>query len=481
MRITWIGQEATSKSINVDALSCLNMYPEIVESRQGKTPVALMSTPGLVEHCTLTGAEIRGMYVTSQGRLFVVCGATLYEVYADGTSDNWGTLTTAAGHVAMTDNGIQLFVTDGPKAYTHTFASGVFATIADVDFLGATHVGFLDGYFVCLRPNSQQIFWSDLYASTFTGTNIAAAEGNPDQLVAMLIAHREIWLFGRRTTELWYSTGLTGGAGAAFARIAGALLEYGCLAASSPAIVGDSVCWLAANHQGDGIVVQASGTTPMRISTHTMEQALRTYTTRRDAVGWGHQYEGHLFYWLTFPAAGVTWVYDASAGVWHQRASYDGLAPDPKAHLAYQYAFAHAQHYVGAQYSGTIYRLESTSYTDAGLPIQRQVTLPPLFDPDGGRRLKHRALFLDVESGTGLDGVPVVGQSPAVTIAYSDDGGHLWTPGQPVPVGALGTYRTRVRLTRLGSSRDRRYRITFTEPCRWTILGAMADVEPLAS
>jgi len=45
-----------------------------------------------------------------------------------------------------------------------------------------------------------------------TGTTIdplyfAAAEGSPDNLVTLIVDHREIWLFGTNSVEVWYDAG----------------------------------------------------------------------------------------------------------------------------------------------------------------------------------------------------------------------------------------------------------------------------------
>lgn len=476
MRITWIGQQAVARSRTVEHLTCLNFFPEAVESRQGKTVLALYPTPGTILFTTLPGLYgIRSMYTSSQGRLFVVRGDTLFEVFSGGAFATLGELNTGAGPINMVDNGLDLFVVDGPNAYSYTFSTATFADIVDADFLEASHVGFLDGYFVCLRPGLYQtFFWSDLLSTAFTGTNIASAEGSPDILVALLVAHREVWLFGRTTTEVWYSTGQAGAG--AFARLEGALLEYGCAAPSSPALVGETLCWLAQNQQGGNLVVQAVGTNVQRISTHALESALATYSRVDDARAWGYQDQGHVYYWLSFPEARVTWVYDATAGLWHQRRSQHYETADVGGHFAYSYATAHGRHYIGSQYDGAIYRLVADAYTDAGAPIVREVTLPPVYDPEGLRRLLHTALEIDCETGVGLDGGVVPGTTPTFQWLYSDDGNHTWSSERSLPLGPLGAYRTRARARRLGSSRGRTYRLRFADPCKAVILGAYVEV-----
>ena len=384
-RLQWIGQSATAKSSNVDSLECINLYPEIVESRQGKTTLALYSVPGLRHFWFLGGTDIRGMFVTATGRLFIVAHTTVWEVFANGTINGVGNLLGQYGPVSMAENGLELFLVDGLYGYTYTYSTGVFAQVVDAQFLGASHVAFVDGYFVCLRPYTNQFFWSDLYAATFDGLSIATAEGSPDLLRGLLVSHREVWLFGDLTTEVWYSTGLAGAG--AFARIEGAVLEHGTIAARSPTQVGETVCWLSQNTQGGGEVVQAQGLSTQRISTHALEAALQGYDRVDDALGWAYQHGGHLFYCLAFPHAEATWVYDVRTGLWHQRASWSPTRSNFGLYPAGTHAYAHGQHYVGGIRTGDVYILDETRYTLNAAPLVREAVLPPVVDPDHLGRL----------------------------------------------------------------------------------------------
>ena len=66
---------------------------------------------------------------------------------------------------------------------------------------------------------------------------------------------------------------------------------------------------------------------------------------------------------------------------------------------------------------------------------------------------------------------------PQVMISYSDDGGHTWSAEQWHSLGVEGDYLRRVVLTQQGNSRDRRYRLRFTDPFGWTLIAAHGDVE----
>ena len=82
MRIPFLGGSGKKRSVTVNASRTVNLYP--VVDPESKSPVALYGTPGLTRLADTTTGEGRGIYEAS-GRLFVVVGATLYEIDANGT------------------------------------------------------------------------------------------------------------------------------------------------------------------------------------------------------------------------------------------------------------------------------------------------------------------------------------------------------------------------------------------------------------
>src|SRR5215469_3808135 len=72
-----------SRSLNLADSECTNLYPEIVETKQGKQVGALYGAPGLTLQLTVGNGPIRGFDVwhgPSGDVLFVVSGGTLYSV-----------------------------------------------------------------------------------------------------------------------------------------------------------------------------------------------------------------------------------------------------------------------------------------------------------------------------------------------------------------------------------------------------------------
>jgi hypothetical protein len=78
-----------------------------------------------------------------------------------------------------------------------------------------------------------------------------------------------------------------------------------------------------------------------------------------------------------------------------------------------------------------------------------------------------------VDNGTN----PSSAVNPRIVLEMSDDGGFTWSNPIYATVGRIGQYRVRARWQRLGSSRDRVFRVTITEPVKCQMLSAYLDVE----
>ena len=265
--------------------------------------------------------------------MFCRQGAAFSEIFANNTSRHYGSLLTTDGPVAIAENGVQLVVVDGSYGYVFDLSTHAWTQITSPNFYGSSRVAFVDNYLVFVKPNSQQFYWTSLAGVTFDALDFASAEGAPDQIRSLLVAHRELWLFGATSTEVWFNVGELD---QPFARIAGAFLQHGTAAAQSPTLVGESVCWLGSSAEGAGLVFLAVGYQPQRISTHAVEHAMTGYPTVSDALGWSEQREGHLWFVLTFPSGNATWVYDLTSQLWHERAyltpatgSWGGTVPMP--------------------------------------------------------------------------------------------------------------------------------------------------------
>lgn len=349
---------------------------------------------------------------------------------------------------------------------------GTFAPIADPNFLGSSQVSYLDGYFVFIKPNSQQFYLSDLNAVTFNALNTGSAEGSPDYLVGQIANQQNIYFFGTQSTEVFYDAGTTP---CPLSRIQGAMIQVGCAAPFSIAKLQSTIYWLGGDDSGFGIVYQMQGYQPQRISTPSIEAAIRSVGSSNvaNARAWTYQQGGHTFYCLNVPGLNSTWVYDSSTSLWHERTFLGSFGFER--HRADCSTVAFGKNVVGDYASGNIYSLDSGNSTDNGTAIVRLRAAPHI--SKDMVRLFHSRFQLDMETGVGLSGTGQ-GTNPQAVLQWSDDGGHTWSNEKWASVGAIGATKTRVIWRRLGKSRDRVYRIMIADPVRVTLIGAEVDVEP---
>lgn len=123
----FIGPSYNAPSIYQDAQECINFFPEIDSLKEPGKPgvVALYPTPGLSIQATLqTASEVRGMRTVSGGaQLVVVCGQYVYSLNSSLTPTIIGQLNTNSGRVGITDNGLNVYITDGTNRYTWRISS----------------------------------------------------------------------------------------------------------------------------------------------------------------------------------------------------------------------------------------------------------------------------------------------------------------------------------------------------------------------
>jgi hypothetical protein len=460
-----LGQSYVARSVNAADARMINMFPEILP--EGKEAAWLQRAPGLRLLATVGVGPIRGLW-TFDGVGYVVSGNQLYSIDSNWTATLRGAIT-GSGPVSMSDNGTQMFIACNGPSYIYNASTQVLAQIADPDFPGAVTVGYIDGYFVFNEPNSQKIWVTALLDGTSVDPlDFASAEGSPDGVVGLIVDHREVWVFGTNSVEVWYDSGATD---FPLQRIQGAFNEIGCAAPYSLAKLDNGVFWLGADARGRGIVYRANGYTGQRISTHAVEWHIQSYGNIDDAIAYTYQQDGHAFYVLTFPTAQKTWVYDVAANAWHERAS--GNENQYRHRSNCQMAFNN-EIVVGDYVNGNIYAFDLTVFADNGALQKWQRSWRAL--PQGQNNLRRTAqhsLQIDMETGTGL--VLGQGSDPQVMLRWSDDGGHTWSNEHWSPMGGIGEYYRRVFFRRLGMTlkiRDRVYELSGTDPVKIAILGA---------
>jgi hypothetical protein len=422
----------------------VNVYPRA--STGGKYPFNLINTPGLAFFCELPTFPVLGLH-NNKGRVFAVTPSKMYEIFNNGTFKELGDVD-LKGRVVMEDNGIQVVVVDGFKGFYYDAKTGEVNRIEDPSFYPAATVTYQDGYFLFDRKGTGQFFISELLDVAFDPLDFATAEGQPDNLVAILSDHREIFLFGEDTIEVWYNSGSSD---FPFERNQGAFIEKGCGARYSVAKQNNTVYFIGS----DLMVYQMTGYTPVRISNHAVEKTLKNVGLD-DAFAYTYQDEGHLFYVLTIPSKDITWCYDISTGAWHIRQSYQFGR-----HQSNNAIFFDSKTLVGDFQNGRIYQMAGNFYTDDGEPVIREFVLPTV--NNGREFLTVDSLEFDMGTGVGL--IRGQGDNPELRVYFSKDSGKTYSESfKRGRIGKVGEYLTRAKVNRFGAARQFTFKVEISDP-----------------
>ena len=467
MKFNFLGGQHKGFSKNQNSQETVNMFLEVDPSEDNK--LTLYRVDGKIAFLTLPTAPIYGMYEFRE-ILYVVAGAYLYKVLNDFSYTTIGAIDLQFDTTIAANNAGQICFNSGVtnKAYVYNTNTSVLAQITDPAFYGSPRVDYLDGYGVFVRPNTQE-FYVSAYNDflTFDGLEFNSNGSDPDNLVTGIVDHRELVLFGRKTTSFWFAV-----EGTTFSldRRQGADMEVGCAAALSVAKLDNTVYFLGRSSHGTGLVYKLNQYVPQIISNRGIEHLINSFNVIDDAFAFTYQKSGHSFYVLTFPSEGKTLVYDASIAepdlAWHIRGTYQKGRD-----RASCYAFAFNRHLVGDFESGTIYEYDEDTHLDGGQPIAWYRTGQHIIADY--KRLRHKEVVLNFERGVGLES----GDDPLCYLTYSDDGGHTFITPRECSMGVIGQRKNRTMWARLGQSRDRVYKVFGSAPVKTVLNGGYIDVE----
>lgn len=433
--------------------SSVNCYPQ----RGAEDNWTMQGIPGETQIAAL-GAPVRNQRDV-EGRWFLVAGATLYEMAADGTATARGTLASGVGFVGMAHNRTQFVLVDGPNLYVFTLATNVLTQIVSANWRGSNDVHEMDGYMIFCDPGTDQFYISAIDdSSSLDALDFSSADSQPDDIVTHRVSHRQAWFFGTRSTELWINSGA---AAFPFERYNSYTLDVGIVGPRAGICAADTIFWIGQTRTGRGLVYMAAGNQPQRVSTLAVEQALAGSSDLPSASMWAYQVEGHEFIGINAPGLATTWVYDASSQQWHERGEWDdGWLPlRGRLHLAFG-----GEVYAGDD-DGKVTRLDDSVSTINGRTLARERTWPHLLSP-GMEPVSYHAVELALATGSG---------SGVATLEISNDGGYTFGPPLERSLGAVGRWMQRVRWFGLGTAINRVFRIRCTDAAPFALHAATVE------
>jgi hypothetical protein len=421
------------------------------------------SSPGAVITAVISGTTLTVASVAS-GTLFV--GQTI-----QGAGITPQTIITALG---TGSGGAGTYTVNNSQTISSITMYALNWTVlpsSDGAFSGGETCDIVDNYFVYNRPESQQFGASGVLSPISGSTSFSSKDGSPDDLVALIVDHREVYLMGEASSEVWTDVGAVP---FPFQRIPGTNTQHGIAAKFSLARFGDSFCYVSRNNRGQAQIMQMKGYVPTRISNHAVENSIANQYVD-NATAWTYQLEGHEVYVVTFPSLELTWAYDLASGMWHKWLYTENNGTYTR-HRGNCCAVFQGLVLVGDYEDGSIYQIDKNNYTDNGQHIRRLRRAPHLVSDF--QRQYFDELQIQFQPGVGLTGITVpindavVGADPQAMLRWSNDGGSTYSNEHWTTIGKIGKYKNRAIWRRLGTARDRVFEVVVSDPINAVIVSA---------
>lgn len=415
----------------------------------------------------------------------------LYRIQIDDTSDEnadnfkWsdtGGFTWNHERVIITGNDQELnegiFIRfDNLKGHV-LFDTWDIKAVPQTEFYAPIIPTYLDGYGIYPRQNTNAFYITAINDFTIVNSaEVAFTQVYPDNLVASIAIHDELYLIGETTTEIWYNTAAVE---FPFERKRNVVLNYGCEAPFSIVSGADNIIFmLAANYDGGRVIIKIVNYNVYLISTEPLNEFLRLYEKVSDAFAFIIERNGHIFYIITFPTADRTWAYDLTTELWHEWRSlrYEDRIIDPQVISGRFRGNCHTvfngQDIIGDAFTGKIYVLSETSSLDYDRNIVCERATRNLNQDN--QYLSLNSLQLDFEAGRG-EFIPGR-EDPQVMLQISKDGGQTWGNELWRSLGKHGEFRKRAIWYRLGTARNFNFRIKVYDPVYRVVMGGIADAE----
>jgi hypothetical protein len=466
--------------------------------------------PNPIDTCYLDGFFVVASGGTNNFQLSMFNQGLIWGVDNDGTET---TFTMAAGstHLVLTYHGgsianyqvgtpiifsggsLPVEITAGITYYVQSIVSPTTITISATD--GGTPIGSAAGGSGSLTNNGQ--------------LQQASITSHPGNIVACRTLHRRLFLFSEFYTEVWENAGA--GTNLPFRRNNTILLEYGTPAIGSISVSFDIMIFLSQTRDGQGSVMQVSGSQPIAISNRALDFQLAQYAAMQqifDCNGFLIKENGLIFYRMNFTAANHTYVYDVTLSdptreegkLWHEEEVLNG-----NRHPAQTHAFFNGINYVGHYSLPILYQLDSQTFTNDFEAIRRmritKAIVPPAYQrlridrlqidllqgsfygattsPDSDLAAETGDLLL-TENGNNIlleQGVIEVltGVTPYAFLSISKDGGQTYGYLLRAPMGRTGSRTFRTLWRKLGTiPRGQAFviMVQFFDPIPLVILGA---------
>lgn len=480
LELPFIGGTKRSRSAQVNDQRTVGLMTAI-KGEGAKARRVLETAPGIRDLNSIgDGACRTAQMVSSKIRgtldLYGVFGTKLVAQTITTGNIEVGTLNTNPGRVEIAAGRNYIALVDGTDGYYYD-GTNPFAQITAPAFpSGATHIRYIDGFFVTFDPATDNFFISGLEdPTTWNALDFEAAAVKPDAVNAIEVTESRLWVYGPESAQPYYNDG---DPDFPYQLALSAVNDYGVLAPYSVRKSPEGIFYLATTPQGGRFIIHTAGDQAMVISGDEEEDLLQTVVDPEDAYAFIYKQAGKSFYCLQLgqtlgddPRDSVTMIYNMKARAWESRELSDGSA-----WRVGGVGVLDNQLYAGSRLGARQLRLDLDYYQDSGQELIRlrrtQVfhTMEYLMD--------WWEIVIDVETGVGT-GDGTANEDPYIQLRYWLDEEADWSAWLSEPLGKQGESFQRVVFHQLGQGRHRTFEIRCTAAVPLTLINAFARVEIL--
>lgn len=424
---------------------------------------AYFKRPGLLYYGGHVPQPVQGIFWSIRFSCFIaVGGGKIYRVSTSGVFSacpgvTFSSVTTPA---TFAENSTHVFVTAGGQmAITDGLTSNWLSTGITALDNGSTHLGWLDGHIIANQAGTNYFWYTDSDGVTWDVNNSESANADMDTIVALTVFNRELYLFGTRSTEIWYNTGQTPGT---FQRQEGAFITRGCSAPYSIVQANNTLFWL--DHERAFIMLD--GRSPKIIS-QPIQTILLSYSDVSDFTATYAQWQNQRFIFLTSAINNITFVYDVVLDAWYRWGSWDAERYTYDFLPVRFIAFNPTNRFVVLVTDGSVRYFISTSSTARFLLRSAHIS----HGTDQWKMSKELLIRLK-------RGFTTTSTSTDVSIRWRDQGKN-WSNERFISLNKTGNYDQIEHIHRLGRYRNRQWELLYTGDDSFAFVNAEEDVEVL--
>jgi len=439
----------------------VNMMVEEIDSPVGsQKQFFVKSRPGLAPSHLVNSGTARGIFYWDFHGVPYTITVVDAQIYYNGTF--LANITTTTGPVGFTlfvasTGVVTLVMVDGTKGYEFSDPTVPPTTITSPDF-PTPHLPFpifMDGYLFLAKPDSQDIYNSNLDDATlWTAGDYISAEMYPDTIKALSKNNNYIYAIGNDSVE--YFLDAANATGSPLQRHESAVQQFGIAAPYTVVQTEKEVIFIGQTGNGGHTVWTIDGFKEKEIGIPAIKNAfLEEGSDLDNATAFSLRVCGQKLYVIRLTSR--TLVYSFDTKMWHEWAS--GTTNESTFVGAFAADGPEGTAYVLNAGGGVVYNMSEDYLDDNGVTFMQEITMAKEDFDTFNQKTMSRFTIIGDEPLDAPDSA-----SKAVSIEWSDDDYRTWKTAR-----TLRFENDFPCIAQLGRFRRRAFRIRYTAPyfIRW--------------